>query len=498
MTNKKDSFKQRKEAELSGIEETRGIPQDGFADPNGEFPKRDYFYGPGISKTSRGEQINTLYFTGGDYGVDVSVAEQIPSSYPLNQVQETPSGHVIEIDDTPGGEKILLKHKSGSGVEFRADGSLVFSSKNKKVSMTGGDDVVIVEGQATLVYKGNLNIRVDGDFNVDVDGNYNLNVAGDKTENIKGRHNKTVDRDQNYTVRGVVGQQIGQDYVQTVGKRSTVSIGGDSRLFIDGNLDMGVSKRLQMTSQEKLIFASQKTQMTSELLTINALKGTIGGDDVEHYGNIFKGTASSDWGASDAVFFGRLIGSAQQADNAKHAIQADNATLAQGALVTGSSSVVTVDNVSSPKVVVAPAALPKAPLPNLAYPSPVGLSSPEAYPPVGLIVDLMLSARSTGVFEVQFPKKFQELIRLVDDYKGAFINKPTIHEVRSKLRDPQWRDNGELTSKLVGEARLSKSWAENSPPKIGRTANKNGTIRFGEELIGNNPADNRSKRFVLK
>ena len=41
-------------------------------------------------------------------GIDLELPDQKPSVYPFNQVQETESGHVIEIDDTPGGERILI------------------------------------------------------------------------------------------------------------------------------------------------------------------------------------------------------------------------------------------------------------------------------------------------------------------------------------------------------------------------------------------------------
>jgi hypothetical protein len=57
--------------------------------------------------------------------------------------------------------------------------------------------------------------------------------------------------------------------------------------------------------------------------------------------------------------------------------------------------------------------------------------------------------------------------------------------------------NGKLTSFLVSEGLLSENFSKTIPKNIGRSANKEGTIRFGVELLGNNPADNRSKRFKV-
>ena len=191
MTNKLDDLEQRTDLNV-GEEVTAGIPQDGFADASGEYPKRDYFFGTSINKAAKGETVNGLDLGGGDYGVSLNVPDQKPSQYPYNQVQETPSGHVIELDDTPGGERILIKHRTGAGVEMRADGSVIISSKNQRVEVTGGDQTTIVEGEGKLVYKGNLTLRVDGDFNVDVGGNYNIKVAGDKKEEIKRIYNKYI------------------------------------------------------------------------------------------------------------------------------------------------------------------------------------------------------------------------------------------------------------------------------------------------------------------
>lgn len=480
MTNKKDSFKQRNET-LSGLEETQGVPQEGFSDATGEFPKRDYFYGPGISKTARGENINELWHSGGDFGVDASVAEQIPSQYPYNQVQETQSGHSIEIDDTPGGERILIKHRTGSGIELRADGSLVFSTKNKKVSLTGGDDVVIVEGQADLVYKGNLNLRVDGDFNLDVGGNWNVNVSGDKDEEIRGRNNFIVDRDQQQTIRGSRDTRIGFIDNITIGDQQIINTLNDVRYFVNGKFDIASSDTMKISSERKISMASEKVGISASNLSVIGKDGSVGGDNIEFYGPIFKGTGSSDFGKSDAVFFGRLIGSAQQADLAVQAMTSNHAIKADGAGVAGYLG-----------------SLPDLPDLLITYPTPVQPNDPKRTPPIGIFVDLILQSTNSGIYKLDFDTEFNDSIRLVDDYKGAFIKEPNIHEVRSKLRDDQWRNNGELINKLISESRLSKSWTQTKPPNIGRTANKNGTIRFGETLIGNNPADNRSKRFKTK
>ena len=43
MTNFSDEYKTRVEKQGIAKEVTEGIPKDGFSDPSGEYPKRDYF-----------------------------------------------------------------------------------------------------------------------------------------------------------------------------------------------------------------------------------------------------------------------------------------------------------------------------------------------------------------------------------------------------------------------------------------------------------------------
>ena len=50
--------------------------------------------------------------------------------YPNNKVTQTPSGHVIEIDDTPDAERIHIYHKSGTFIEMQPNGDVVTQHKN--------------------------------------------------------------------------------------------------------------------------------------------------------------------------------------------------------------------------------------------------------------------------------------------------------------------------------------------------------------------------------
>lgn len=55
--------------------------------------------------------------------------KQANPQYPFNKVYQSTSGHVIEIDDTPGSERVHVYHMSGSYIEFLPDGDLVIKSQ---------------------------------------------------------------------------------------------------------------------------------------------------------------------------------------------------------------------------------------------------------------------------------------------------------------------------------------------------------------------------------
>lgn len=107
-----------------------------------------------VNKLARGE--NTLTKT---VSVDGAPEDPYAAVYPNNKVTQTTSGHVIEIDDTPDGERIHIHHKSGSFVEFHPDGSVVIKTENiyidagknanlkaDTINFTGGSGDIIVDG----------------------------------------------------------------------------------------------------------------------------------------------------------------------------------------------------------------------------------------------------------------------------------------------------------------------------------------------------------------
>ena len=82
--------------------------------------------------------------------------------YPYNKVHQSESGHVFEIDDTLGKERINVHHRSGTFHEIHADGSEVTRIVNNNYTAILKDDKVYIAGNTDLqVGHGNVNITVN-------------------------------------------------------------------------------------------------------------------------------------------------------------------------------------------------------------------------------------------------------------------------------------------------------------------------------------------------
>jgi hypothetical protein len=108
-----------------------------------------------------------------------------PPLYPHNQTWDGESGHSIQLDDTPGRERVRIQHgKSKNFIEMHPNGDQVVKVFGENFDITIGKKNVYVTGTCNIVVKGDCNMQVDGDFNQEVNGDYNLAVKGKM--NVRG------------------------------------------------------------------------------------------------------------------------------------------------------------------------------------------------------------------------------------------------------------------------------------------------------------------------
>lgn len=175
-----------------------GIPQDdyyrtlpadrGFVDPNKKYPLQELRNEPDTNRLARGQGLQDTLVgkkkAARELKVPVANGSEawsqpvIPyaARYPFNHVTSTESGHVVELDDTAGAERIQVYHKRGSFVEIDANGTMV-----RRIV---GDDFQIIERNGHVLVKGALTLTVQGDAKVLVQNDCDLEVQGGLTAKV--------------------------------------------------------------------------------------------------------------------------------------------------------------------------------------------------------------------------------------------------------------------------------------------------------------------------
>lgn len=137
------------------------------------------------------------------------------SSYPYNKVFESESGHIIEVDDTRGGERLHIWHRSGTFVEIYPDGIKVEKTVGNNYSITMEEKYEHVQNRYNLTVSGPFNIYAENNCNVVICGNANITVGGDMTTKVRG----------NYVVEAAGSVSI-TGYNTTIGSKYATNLKG--------------------------------------------------------------------------------------------------------------------------------------------------------------------------------------------------------------------------------------------------------------------------------
>lgn len=170
------------------------------------------------------------------------------AQYPYNSVTSSESGHIFEMDDTFGAERIHMFHRSGTFFEMQPNGT--------KVSKTTKDNYAIVLGNE----------------NIAILGNENKNVQGNENEIIQGNHNQNVSGSKNVSITGAKNLQINGSFSETVEGSKTETIQGSKTLSISGNFDITVSGGTLTINSEEVIINGDLI-VNGSLTTTEEIKG---------------------------------------------------------------------------------------------------------------------------------------------------------------------------------------------------------------------------------
>ena len=195
-----------------------------------------------------------------------------PTFYPFNHVHESECGHIHEVDDTPGGERLLQQHISGTFTEIHPIGDKVVKVVGEEYEIIIKDKSILIEGDLNVTVKGNKNELIQGDYVLEVEGdmytkihkNQRIRVGargeakggGNREEEIVGSHA--------FDVRQAVKGRVGS--AEDGARDFDVTIGGNESRIVGGNFDLNVTKNLTEISLADILI-NAKNNMSLKTTT---------------------------------------------------------------------------------------------------------------------------------------------------------------------------------------------------------------------------------------
>jgi hypothetical protein len=269
-------------------EVTKNVDNIG-GDPRGEYPKPEYFYQSSMNneeyelKIPSDPTINMA---------NIDISSKSSANLLEASVKVTKSGHALIFDDEGGSERIILRHKDGTGIEMRQDGSMIMRTETNMITSVGGTGVLIIDGDLKVSCK-NVELDATGDMDLRVKGDYNVSVDGNKTERIKGTSRKYITGNKSTTTTGNVNNTTVGTVTNTILGNATNIIKGYYNNIIGGTYSMAVKGFSRFTSQTEIAISSGNINMAAADLSIFGAAGTIGGANVTHYGKNYYGTSAT-------------------------------------------------------------------------------------------------------------------------------------------------------------------------------------------------------------
>ena len=229
------------------------------------------------------------------------------SSYPYNKVEQSESGHVFEVDDTKGAERIHQQHRSGTFYEIHPDGSKVekvmadnfkIIQQNEYNLNLGNYESTIKKDKGETVEKNSF-VHIKGDQNVKVDKNSFVETVGNDIHVTSGEKELTVVKDSKETVKENKTVNVDKDSKETVKENKTVNVDKDYTEIINGGKSVYIAENSSNYVEKDYhssIAGNSKTQV-SDFYELNSPTIKLIGD-VTIQGTL-KVTESAEIGTGD-------------------------------------------------------------------------------------------------------------------------------------------------------------------------------------------------------
>mgnify|MGYP003664909482 CR=1 FL=1 len=202
-----------------------------------------------------------------------------PTFYPYNHVHESESGHIHEVDDTPGGERLLQQHISGTFTEIHPTGDKVVKVVGENYEIVIKDKSILIEGDLNVTVNGNKNELIKGDYVLEVEGdmfskihkNQRIKVGARGEEKGGGNREEEIIGSHAFDIRQAVKGRVGS--VKEGERDFDISIGGNETRVVNGNFNLNVIKDYTLESEADILVQAEDNM---SLKTANSKTGVVG------------------------------------------------------------------------------------------------------------------------------------------------------------------------------------------------------------------------------
>ena len=165
---------------------------------------------------------------------DYTKSKKNYSTYPFCHVWHTEGGHALEVDDTPGMERLHWYHRTGTFQEIQNTGD--------RITKVVGDDYEMDLVNKHLYIKGNWNVTVDKDVReliignkyTEIMGNHFITVHKNYVKKVIGGEFKEILSDKSTQINKNKSERVSENKTETVVGNTTVSLAGTKTETVSG------------------------------------------------------------------------------------------------------------------------------------------------------------------------------------------------------------------------------------------------------------------------
>ena len=230
---------------------------------------------PFLSKVQDGAAAETR----GDWsepnpkGIESDASPYASATYPYNHVHESEAGHIFEIDDTPGGERLNREHSSGTFEEIHPKGDKVVKVIGDNYEIIAGTSNVFI-GAAKKEGSGDvLNLTVNGNVRELIRGDYIQEITGDFTQKIGKNHRVKV----GYIAGGNLEEEIVGNHAFNIDQAVKGRIGADIDVLIEGSEIRTVNGSSNLFMEGFYLVTTNDSMLVSakESINVNTVSGIM-------------------------------------------------------------------------------------------------------------------------------------------------------------------------------------------------------------------------------